>query len=218
MEETASLLPNHSTSINNENEHKIRMSFLRQLGYGIYNTGQFACVIPFMLVMLPNRVQQFVSDEDKVIVMLIITNNYQGKALGFILMAGNIALAIAGPLMGHMSDTMSCGIFAHLVRLTLQGALPKRKTFLVFGTLLACSTLIGVTLAPFYSLVVLFFTGLCLSVAISGPSFMAILSDIAYKNEIDKTTSVATTLQEIGGIIGSVAGLVIVSIKTTSNF
>jgi hypothetical protein len=72
MDETTKLLPNETVSINDQyqkKDGKIRLSFLRQLGYGIYSTGQFACVVPFMLVILPARVQYFVSNDDKVSIL-----------------------------------------------------------------------------------------------------------------------------------------------------
>jgi MFS family permease len=83
----------------------------------------------------------------------------------------------------------------------------------VIGTLLSTLALVAVCFAPFYYMLAIFFTILCISVAISNPSFMALLSDVAYPDQIDKATSIATTLQEIGGIIGSVAGLVSVIIN-----
>ena len=95
---------------NNDENQKRNLNFFQILGYGMYFMGYLTASIPLNVVILPSLVEQFVSNHNKVCKIashhdsFLLTIRTKGKALGFLQMSGNLAQALIGPILGHISD------------------------------------------------------------------------------------------------------------------
>lgn len=121
------------------------LSKLQILFFATLNLGFYAVVVSTIIIILPFQVEKIVGSEQK------------GRYLGIAFLLGNVALGIASPIFGYLSDNTQ--------------RFDKRKPYLIFGVILSGLGYIGLSNAPNYIILSICFVGMCIATSIMGPAF-----------------------------------------------